>query len=307
MDPERRAGRSARPHLPTRILGHGIETRLYEGRRDAITWLGGTVARSHRPAAAAPGRVVAKSIHLQLALEWLVSAFDVEVLVLFRHPANVLASWMEVNLKDGRNSTLETRPDVRHRYVERWGVPLPGPDPVERMCWRIGLLLAALEESAARHPEWHRRGHEHLCEDPDTEFRRLYDELGLTWTTEAGQYLEDKNTPGTGFQLKRVASELSDSWQRAAGGPAPRGAARDPGPLPHHDLDGPGLRTGGGRRALTDRRHRARRPSDGRAVRGPTSCRLRRKCTTWPARPNGVTRATSMPASSAICSNWRGV
>ena len=202
-----------RDRLAQFILGHGMDTRLYDGRHDAVKWLGGTVARSHRPAAAAPGRVVTKSIHLQLALEWLVSAFDVEVLVLFRHPANVLASWMEVNLKDGRNSTLETRPDVCRRYIDRWGVPLPGPDPVERMCWRIGLLLAVLEESTARHPEWHRRGHEHLCEDPGTEFRRLYDDLGLTWTAEAGKYLEDKNTPGTGFQLKRVASELSGSWR----------------------------------------------------------------------------------------------
>ena len=208
------APESNRDRLAHFILKPGIEKRIYEGRHDPVTWLGGTVARDHRPADTPPGRVVAKSIHLQLALDWLVSAFDVEVLVLFRHPANVLASWMEVNLKDGRNSTLETRPDVRRRYVERWGVPLPGPDPVERMCWRIGLLLAALEESVGRHPEWHQRTHERLCEDPGTEFRALFDELGLTWTPEADEYLAAKNAPGTGFQLKRVASELSDSWRQ---------------------------------------------------------------------------------------------
>jgi Sulfotransferase family len=202
-----------RDRLAHAILKKGVEERLYEGRRDILTWLGGTVARSHRPAPPPAGRIVAKSIHLQLALEWLASNFDVEVLVLFRHPASVLASWMEVNLKDGRNRTLESRSDVRRRYVERWGVPLPGPDPVERMCWRIGLLLAALEESVGRHPEWHTRTHEQLCADPGTEFRRLCDELGLTWSTRAGDYLEEKNQPGTGFQAKRVASELSDSWR----------------------------------------------------------------------------------------------
>lgn len=196
------------------ILKPGIDSRLHDGRRDPVTWLGGTVARHHRPAPMAPGRVVAKSIHLQLALEWLVSSFDVDVLVLRRHPANVLASWMEVNLKDGRNSTLETRSDVRRRYVDRWGVPLPGSDPVERMSWRIGLLIAAMDEAVDRHPEWHRRTHERLCDDPGAEFRRLFDELGLDWTDSADDYLQEKNAPGTGFQLKRVASELSDAWRQ---------------------------------------------------------------------------------------------
>ena len=62
--------------------------------------------------------------------------------------ANVLASWMEVNLKDSRYSTLQNRPEVRARYVEPWGVPLPGPEPVEQMSWMIGLLLAAIEDAA---------------------------------------------------------------------------------------------------------------------------------------------------------------
>lgn len=202
-----------RNRLAHKILGPGLESRIYDGNTDLVTWFGGLVARRPRAATSPSGRIVAKSIHLQLALEWLVSGFDVDVLVLFRHPANVLASWMEVDLKDGRNSTLETRADVRREYIDRWGVPLPGPDPLERMCWRIGLLLAALEESVGRHPEWHHRTHERLCDDPPAEFRRLFDDLGLTWTTEAEEYLKAKNTPGTGFQLKRVASELSGSWR----------------------------------------------------------------------------------------------
>lgn len=205
---------SERDKIALRLMKPGAERRLYEGRFDPVTWLAGQVARNHRPDAVAPGRVVAKSIHLQLALEWVAANFDVEVLVVTRHPANVLASWMEVNLKDGRNRTLETRDDIRRRYADRWGVPPPGPDPLERMCWRIGLLLAALEEAVGRHPEWHVRGHERLCEEPSAEFRRLYGELGLTWTEAAGDYLEEKNRPGKGFQLKRVASEIPDAWRQ---------------------------------------------------------------------------------------------
>ncbi len=208
-----------RDYRARQVLGPGQKKRIFDGRRDPVTWLGATLARNpdpHRrpPDGVRPTRVVAKSIHLQLALEWLSSSFDVDVLVLLRHPANVLASWMEVNLKDSRNTTLESRPDIRQRYVDRWGVPLPGDDPVERMSWRIGLLTAALEEATARNPGWHVRVHEDLCVDSIERFRTLYDELDLEWTDQTALYLRQHDTPGQGFFVRRVASELSDSWQR---------------------------------------------------------------------------------------------
>jgi hypothetical protein len=209
-------GRRAR--LARHLLGPGAVGRIHQGRRDPVTWLAGQLSRAPR---AGPdtgprhsGRIVAKSIHAQLAIEWLAAQFDVEVLILLRHPANVLASWLEMNLKDARNSTLETRPEIRARYLEPWGVPLPGPDPVERMSWRIGLLTAAIEDASSRHPDWHLRTHESLCSDPTAEFRRLYADLGLGWGEGSQAFLDQHNAPGSGFTVSRVAAELSDSWRQ---------------------------------------------------------------------------------------------
>jgi hypothetical protein len=210
-----------RARLARRILGPGARNRIHEGRPDPVTRLASMVARDPRPA---PGgvdtstRVLAKSIHAQLSLEWLAHEFEVEVLVLLRHPANVLASWMEVNLKDARNATLETRPEVRTRFLGPWGVPLPGSDPIERMSWRIGLLTAALEEAHSRHPEWHLRTHEELCEDPPGRFRELYKDLDLPWGAPSDAFLDEHDTPGSGFAVDRVASELPDSWKRRLDG-----------------------------------------------------------------------------------------
>ncbi len=208
-----------RSRLARHLLGPGAVSRIHQGRSDPVTWLAATVAREPHPARAVPEagdgpRIVAKSIHAQLAVEWLAAEFDIEVVLLLRHPANVLASWMELNLKDARNSTLEIRPEIRSRYLEPWGVPLPGPDPIERMSWRIGLLIAAIEDASARHPGWHLRSHEQLCADPAGEFQRLYADLGLEWGTPTEAFLEAHNAPGAGFAVKRVAAELSDSWQR---------------------------------------------------------------------------------------------
>jgi hypothetical protein len=82
------------------------------------------------------------------------------------------------------------------------------------MAWRIGLLVAAVEDACSRHPEWALRTHEQLCTDPDAEFRQLYAELGLEWSDAVSEFLDTHNAPGSGFAVKRVANELPDSWQR---------------------------------------------------------------------------------------------
>jgi hypothetical protein len=208
-----------RSNLARHLLGPGAAERIHEGRPDPVTWLAATIARNPnvgpvRVDGNEGPRIVAKSIHAQLAVEWLADEFDLEVVLLLRHPANVLASWMEVHLKDARNSTLESRPEIRSRYLEPWGIPPPGPDPVERMSWRIALLTAAIEDVHARHPEFQLRTHEQLCTDPPAEFSQLFDDVGLPWGEASETFLKDHNVPGTGFAVRRVASDLSDSWQQ---------------------------------------------------------------------------------------------
>jgi hypothetical protein len=197
-----------------RILSRGEADRIFEGRMDPTTWAAATLARNPGAHGPRPQQVVAKSIHAQLSLEWIDRSFTVTPLVLLRHPGNVLASWMEVDIKDGRNSTLESRPEIWTRYIDRWGVPLPGDDPVQKMSWRIGLLTAALEEALAANPGWHVRTHEQLCTDSTTTFKTLFDDLGLEWSDATERFLVDNDSPGEGFQTRRVAADVVDSWKK---------------------------------------------------------------------------------------------
>lgn len=201
-----------------RLLGPRYETRFFEGRMDLTTVVASTLARNPQPSRDYLGRTVAKSIHAQMSLEWLDQEFDVTPLILLRHPASVLASWMEVKLKDGSYSTLETRPDIRARYLDRWDVRPPGPDPIETLCWRIGFLIAVLEEVLAKHPTWQMRTHEQLCRDSAATFHTLFDDLGLEWSSATEEYLLTNNVPGDGFETRRVASEVVDSWQKRLDG-----------------------------------------------------------------------------------------
>jgi hypothetical protein len=159
-----------------------------------------------------PGVLVAKSVHACLAIEWIVTKFELDVLVVLRHPANVLSSWLELDLPD-RDRDLGGSARVRRRFLDKWDVPLPGVGPVERAAWQLGLLTAALEEFAYAHTDWVVRTHEQICSDPDSEFRSLFLELGLTWGPTTSSLLELGDKPGSGFTLNRKYSELADSWR----------------------------------------------------------------------------------------------
>ena len=259
-----------REALARRLLGPGYTDRIHDGPMDAVTWVASTLARDPRPHPGGAGsRVIAKSIHCQLAAEWLASEFDLDVVLLLRHPANVLASWMEVKLKDARHTTLESRADVRSRYVDRWGVPLPGPDPLERICWRIALLTAAIEELAARHPTWVLRIHEQLCLDPIEEFPRALRHARAALGTLRRRI--HRRARHTGIGLRGQAGRVRA--RRRLAGEAGRRPARDLAQsgrmVPDHDLERSGLRV------------------------------QRVKCTTQPALPSEVRSTTRAPASAA--------
>jgi hypothetical protein len=133
--------------------------------------------------------------------------------VLLRHPGNVLSSWLTLNLNE-QFVRLEENPVVRTRLFDSWGVAAPGPDPLERMIFSIGVLSTALEAAASRNPQWLIRTHEQLCADPGQEFRRLYADLGLTWSEGVEAFLAGNDRPGEGFRTQRVAAELPDNWKR---------------------------------------------------------------------------------------------
>lgn len=188
--------------------------RFYQGRPAPLMRLAGIMGARprHQPVPALAGkRLLVKTVYVPLAVEWLASEFDVDVLVLFRHPGNVLASWISLDLPD-RFVRLDEHPDIR-RQVDQGRMPPPGPDPFERLVWQVGVLSLALEEAAGHHPTWVVRTHEELCIDPSATFQRLYAELGLTWNEQAQRYLAENDRPGEGFPTQRVASDQGDGWK----------------------------------------------------------------------------------------------
>src|SRR5581483_6752287 len=165
------------------------------------------------PASAGPSldRVV-KSVYVPLALEWIVDRYGPRVLIVRRHPLDVLASHLKLGWGGDRVDDRGVLP-----RIERWGSP-PFPvdgDQFDRQVWLIGFTHSAYDELVERHPEYFVVDHEQLCADPLAEFKTLVDELGLVWGAECEDYLRASNRPGEREQTSRVASEQSGKWRTA--------------------------------------------------------------------------------------------
>ena len=198
--------RVVRPPERNRFLAGGVSP----GMSLAATL--GARPQPHRNPALAGRRLLVKSVHAPLSIDWLASEFDVDVVMILRHPGSILASWISLDYVD-QYVPFETLPGVR-RLADEWGIEPPGPDHLTKMIWRIGILLCALEHAAAKHPAWVVRTHEHLCRDPQEEFRALFADVGLRWNEDAESNLAENDRPGKRFLTRRVASELPDNWKQ---------------------------------------------------------------------------------------------
>jgi hypothetical protein len=165
------------------------------------------------PSSRVDGRVLVKSVYAPLAVEWLGERFRPDVVVVRRHPMNVVASWTELGWG---GCELVNNPTVRRRFGERWGLPELGAETsaLERVSWEVGLFTSALEAAADRHPEWTVASHESLCLEPEDGFQRMYDQLGFEWTDQTDQFLDLSNRSGVGYSTFRVASEQPERWRQ---------------------------------------------------------------------------------------------
>jgi hypothetical protein len=144
--------------------------------------------------------LIVKSVLCPLSLEWIATRFPLQVVVVLRDVRNVLSSWIQLE------------------WV-RYGIPAParGASPVVRGTWLLGMLTLTLEDAARRHPDWHVVRHEELCRSPHAAFRQLAATIGLEWTVDTDDLLDELNRMGRGMQRVRVASELPEVWRSRLG------------------------------------------------------------------------------------------
>ena len=154
---------------------------------------------------------VAKSVNAAFALEWIEQRWSPSILIVLRNPLNVLASRLELK----GNPLLDPTPGIRTQFERLFGRDLPakGESRTLSVAWKVALVTSVLQAKAAAQPGWRLVTHEWMCEDPAARFRDVCDSLGLVWSDDIDRFLDEHNTPGSGYGVSRVASEQRDRWR----------------------------------------------------------------------------------------------
>jgi hypothetical protein len=195
----------------------GTPARRRARRGDRISpWLQAALRTAAPPVADPRARhVVVKSVQCGLAVAWLAQEFGPQVVVLFRHPLNTIASWREMGFVASGDRNPREHEVIVATAAERWGIAPPPPDAPElaRHAFEFGVLTNALADAAARNPGWVVARHEELCVDSAVRMRALAEQVGLEWSDDAERFVRDSNRDGAGFATTRVASEQVDRWR----------------------------------------------------------------------------------------------
>ena len=143
-----------------------------------------TALRLARPVPRGRARTarVVSSVDAPLALDWLVHRYHPHVVLVRRHPLDVVASRMlaRPDRHDG-DAVIDAR-DVEER-VDRWRIPqrpLTGHG-FARLVWVVGFEMSAYQEVADAHHGFQIVDYRQLCTHPAFEFRRLLSDLELVW------------------------------------------------------------------------------------------------------------------------------
>jgi Sulfotransferase family len=134
-----------------------------------------------------------------LSAEWLAQHFDMEVVVLIRHPAAFASSLKRLGWRHSFANFLDDGrvPEVIQPYEDEILAQAREPGDLlaqAALLWR--LLYNAVASFRERHEDWLFLRHEDLSLEPATSFERLYERLGLELTETARAEIERASASG---------------------------------------------------------------------------------------------------------------
>jgi hypothetical protein len=132
-----------------------------------------------------------------MSVEWLYKNFDMDVVILIRHPASFVSSLTKLSWQFQFNHFLE-QDVLMNTYL------YPFRDEIEHfsanekstfeqaiLLWRI--IYHVVNKYRENYPHWIFLRHEDLATNPNEEFKKLYQKVGLNYTTDVEYKIKKSN------------------------------------------------------------------------------------------------------------------
>jgi hypothetical protein len=171
------------------------------------------------------GRLLIKDPIAALSSEWISKNYDVQVVVLVRHPAAFAASLKRLQWDFPFNHLLDQRELMKeHLQIYREEIEeetRSSSDIVSRAALLWKCLYSVLITYIDRNPDWIVRRHESLSCNPVLELNQLYEVLGLKWTSYVESQIYRYTTkgnpvsapPGVAHQMRRDSVANIGLWK----------------------------------------------------------------------------------------------
>ena len=168
------------------------------------------------------GRLIIKDPIAALSSDWLARNFEIEVVVLVRHPAAFAASLKRLGWRHPFDHFLQQQMLMqRHLEPYRAEIASKPEDIAEQAAIIWKCLYKVLFSYVDGNPGWLVRKHEVLSANPIAELRSLYEILGLKWTATAEENVvkytrrgNPVNVPkSTVHQLQRDSAANISRWK----------------------------------------------------------------------------------------------
>jgi len=166
-------------------------------------------------------RALVKDHIAVFSAEWLAKRFNMDVLVLIRHPAAFVGSLKEAKWTFPFNHFLE-QPLLMQHHLSKYRSALEEYSKTDKNIVEQAILLWNLIHHMIlyyrqNHPEWLFSKHEDLSRYPVEEFRNIYNRFGLNFSTHIKQEIESFSFAGSIERrvdsLKRDSKANIFSWK----------------------------------------------------------------------------------------------
>jgi hypothetical protein len=195
---------------------------LTSGPRAALFGL--DLARSI-PARVRRARPLIKDPIALFSAEWLARTYDMDVVVMIRHPAAFASSIKRLNWRFEFRDWL-AQDGLLADYLGPWHKRMHDcwadkVDVIEHAIVMWNAIHDVVDRFRKEHPEWTFVRYEDLADAPEDGFRALYDAVGLTWNERATTAIarssdssNPKEVPLWRHQsIKRASSAAKDTWR----------------------------------------------------------------------------------------------